>query len=192
MVGESRPGDAGTERWAKPGARVAPGSSRLRAGPSSCHGDEPNKGSRRGGLWKKKLGCREGARSASREGGGKPSRGGRWARQERRTPGESSVGIFLRAGAAQEIRLREMSALATSRVRSVEKIQEKKNLHGSGIFLELGGKAAIRIGLGDLVLVFQIFFNFPSFLFLEIADIFTITIFSNVKWVNSNCDIVLI
>jgi hypothetical protein len=75
-----------------------------------------------------------------------------------------------------------MSALATSRVRSVEKIQEKKNLHGGGIFFEqLGGKAAVRIGLGDLFLVFQIFLNFSSFLFLEIADIFTITIFSNVK-----------
>jgi hypothetical protein len=86
-----------------------------------------------------------------------------------------------------------MSALATSRVRSVEKIQEKKNLHGGGIFFEqLGGKAAVRIGLGDLFLVFQIFLNFSSFLFLEIADIFTITIFSNVKWVNSNCDMVLI
>ena len=104
----------------------------------------------------------------SREGGGKPSRGGRWARQERRTPGESSVGIFLRAGAAQEIRLREMSALATSRVRSVEKIQEKKNLHGGGIFFEqLGGKAAVRIGLGDLFLVFSDFSQFPFFSFLR-------------------------
>jgi hypothetical protein len=39
----------------------------------------------------------------------------------------------------------------------------------------------------------RFFFSFSFFsLFLEIADIFTITIFGNVKWVDSNCDIVLI
>jgi hypothetical protein len=40
--------------------------------------------------------------------------------------------------------------------------------------------------------VWRRFLDFLIFLLLKIADIFTITIFSNVKWVDSNCDMVLI
>jgi hypothetical protein len=62
-----------------------------------------------------------------------------------------------------------------------EKNPGEKNLHGGGIFLATRRQGDGKDRAGRSFLVFQIFLNFSSFLFLEIADIFTITIFSNVK-----------